>query len=45
LPLKRLERLAIPINAIMTTRAMTTGILFRKGGLDSGCSGTVAGTF
>ena len=34
----------MPISPMMTTRAITTGILFRNGGFASGCSGTVAGT-
>ncbi len=35
----------MPISPMMTTRAITTGILFLSGGFASGCSGTVAGTF
>src|SRR5579863_4382080 len=45
LPLSKLEMLAMPIKATMTTSAITTGRLLRRGGFASGCSGTVAGAF
>jgi hypothetical protein len=45
LPFNRLERLAMPISPMMTTKAITIGILFRTGGFVSGCSGTVTGMF
>jgi hypothetical protein len=45
LPRTRLETLAIPMRATIATKAITTGILFRRGGLASICSGTVAGGF